>query len=329
MAFLVHPNIHYEHRPDLEPVDRNFEICCIQLKSNRDPTFLFCCYRPPRQDMKQFLDVLRSRLTAVNSSKNTSIFLFGDFNARSCEWLSSDPSTAEGQKLIELFDDYGLSQVVINRPTRFSASGSQKSLLDLVSTNIPYNVLNLRVLPSLSDHCPVIFDIPSHCKCTTAPPTPSLDFRHVNWTSLNDSLWNLPLDTVVVNAPNVNDAWEQWYGLVADTIHQHIPTVLKPTFPKNKPWFCSFHHRLRRRCNRLFAAAKRNGSPASWTAYRFARNQYVSKLRQSKLRFHTTMSQCLRRGQGTYTWWKKAKSLCGISQKKTTISELSCNGTSC
>ena len=79
-----------------------------------------------------------------------------------------------------------------------------------------------------------------------------------------------------------------------------IPLRHIRSFPNNKPWFRSHHHRLRRQCHRLFNAAKRSKTTESWTTYRMARNLYPSKLRKSKIEFYGRMTADLLDMRGTY-----------------------------
>ena len=199
VAFLLHPSISHttKHRPDLQPADPTIEIVCIELEHRPNPTLVFCCYRPPWQPPDQFCSALRTCIQSI-SCPQASIFVIGDFNARLSKWLASDPDTPAGSCMYDTLDDLGLSQLVDQQPTRYSASGKSSSLLDLVITNAPIAVSHLTILPPVSDHCPVVFDVVHNRSAGSTAQISSaqntwLDFAHTDWQAFNNHVWQLPL----------------------------------------------------------------------------------------------------------------------------------------
>ena len=164
VAFLLRPGLAYVRRADLEPANTNLEILCIQLKNGHKDVYIFCCYRSPRQDHSTFLSGLRESISSITDT-TASIIILGDSNARHNEWYRQDPNTAAGRCRVELLDDTGFTQLVRDRPTRFSAAGQSSSLLDLVLCNQPFLIHNLTTLPPVSDHCPVVFDLAIQTRC--------------------------------------------------------------------------------------------------------------------------------------------------------------------
>lgn len=328
VAFLLHPAVQYQSRPDLQPTNPTIEILCLQILSSGGPTYAFACYRSPRTDSKLFLTELRSLITRI-PEPNAHILLLGDFNARLAEWNSTDPNTPEGRALASTLDDLSLTQLIRQQSTRFSACGRKASLLDLAISNKPFLVSNISILPSVSDHCPVIVDILVH---TPRLPNANLcekcyDYSQVDWQALNNYLWSLPLSEIVEQEHNVNEAWELWKHLVECAIECFIPVRQRRFFPKNKPWFTSIHHRLKRKRDRLFAAAKRTGTCEAWAMYRIARNGFKSQLRRAKKQFMIDMSNDLSATKrGSYNWWCKAKRACKITKSIKPIPDLVLNG---
>ena len=106
----------------------------------------------------------------------------------------SDPDTPAGTYIYDILDDLGLSQLVDQQPTRYSESGKRSSLLDLVITNAPIAVSHLTLLPPVSDHCPVVFDV-SHNRSAGSKAQISsaqntwLDFAHTDWQAFNDHVY--------------------------------------------------------------------------------------------------------------------------------------------
>jgi len=323
VAFLISPSTHFTHRPDLEP--QGVEISCIELTKCDCLTFLFSCYRPPNTDPTIFERALHKVVSQVSSiSPHANVILLGDFNARFTGWNATDPSTPAGRLLSGLFDSEGLSQLV-GVPTRYSASGRECSLLDLVVTKQPFKVLNLSVLPTISDHCPIVFDLVTNIsQSSTLPSTTSckLDLSNVNWGQLQSDVWDLPLLSTVVDAPDVDDAWITWKRSVEQVILNSVPYRPSIHRPNTKPWFYAAHHQLRRRRDRLFAAAKRSGTAAAWAAYRLSRNSFTTAIRRSKSEYYMNMSRSLEEGKGSYKWWKKLKSICKIDKPQSSIPDL-------
>ena len=143
---------------------------------------------------------------------------------------------------------------------------------------------------------------------------------------MHTHLWELPLTQAVKDAANVNSAWIAWRDMVAKFIHDAIPQRTVTHHPNNKPWYASYHHRLRRSRDRLFAAAKRANSSSAWTMYRFVRNACTAALRKAKRQYYQRIADRLQDDKGSYKWWKLAKTACGISRPSMTLPDLHQNG---
>ena len=83
-------------------------------------------------------------------SENATIWLAGDFNALGINWsdttLLVDASHVSAHNhLIDIVQDHGLHQLV-TFPTRGT------NILDLFLTNDPSTVINIEILPGISDH---------------------------------------------------------------------------------------------------------------------------------------------------------------------------------
>ena len=176
---------------DLSPSSSEFEILCLQLLSCDRPTYVFLCYRPPHQDVHAFTNQLR-HLTSLITEKSAHIILIGDFNARLSQWSASDPNTREGWAMQNCFDDLSMSQLVLNHPTWYSPCGGNS--LDLVASNLPDQIVDLRILPNISDHSPVMFGLQTR-RITSNTSTTELhwNFSKTKWQELREYLWSLPL----------------------------------------------------------------------------------------------------------------------------------------
>jgi len=126
----------------------------------------------------------------------------------------------------------------------------------------------------------------------------------------------------VLDAGNVDAAWNSWKHLVEQQILQTIPYHYKTYKPHSKPWFTAMHHKLRRRRDRLFVTAKRSGAVEAWAAYRIARNALTEAIRRTKRDFFRKVSANLEDGRGSYHWWRSIKSICNLGKPKPTIPDL-------
>ena len=99
-------------------------------------------------------------------------FLVGDFNAKHSSWNEKNENDSAGRRLADLFTDFSLTQLV-TKPTRFSSTGENSNVLDLISTNCPEKIAEVTVTSPVSDHCCVLSEI------LLAPPRCSKRVMHV------------------------------------------------------------------------------------------------------------------------------------------------------
>jgi len=301
VSLLLRSSVKFIVHNELTPTDPSFEILCIELLKCTCPTFLFLCYRPPNQNVASFTNELQRILHKISPTAH--IILMGDFNARLTAWNASDPDTREGR------------------------TGRTSSLLDLIATNQPHLLTNFSVLSTISDHCPVLADLRIQPLPPTTAPQTFFDYKRTNWHDLNDHLYDKGLSKLIDDAPDVDTAWEIWNTTVVNAISHYVPQSTRKSFPGNKPWFQSVHHKLRRRRDRLFASAKRSNCPVAWTAYRLTRNAFVNALRKAKRDYYHQFSDRLS-GRGTYKWWRKVKTACNLDRPPSLIPDLVQNGIS-
>jgi len=116
------------------------------------PIYTCSFYRPPNTDITPLLQ--------LNSSSPPNIVIAGDFNLPSINWSDNGatilPSPSYGRELnslcLELMDDCSLEQLVY-QPTR------QENILDIVLTTDPDMISDIDIVPGISDHEVICFDI--------------------------------------------------------------------------------------------------------------------------------------------------------------------------
>ena len=125
-------------------------------------------------------------------------------------------------------------------PTRIT--DESQSILDLVITNNPDNILNLHVVNPLdmqfsSDHLLVLFDFIWKPK---RPPKQSrfvYSYKKADFDALRDTLDATPFLCALDNE-NVDGDWQCWHGLFIACVEQHVPKI-KIRDINSPPWIDS------------------------------------------------------------------------------------------
>jgi len=96
------------------PDDALFDICCVDMPNDNFRYRLVCVYRPPgvslcnQADAKLLISGLSSLL-----SPSYIFFVAGDLNLPHINWnTSTSPIDGVHNLLLDLFEDYGLSQII-------------------------------------------------------------------------------------------------------------------------------------------------------------------------------------------------------------------------
>eukprot|EP00117_Sycon_ciliatum_P042002 scpid30462/ scgid30624/ Probable RNA-directed DNA polymerase from transposon BS; Reverse transcriptase len=320
---------HFQRRTDLECKLEHICVEFIESQNSRKNTF-HMFYRPPHRSSAEkhdFFVSFQSTIANALSASGTTVIL-GDFNAKLRQWNATDVDTAEGKQLAGLLDDLALQQIVRNTATRYSATGSQSSLLDLVITDAEHRISDLEVLDPLSDHCPIIFKYLSG-KHTPKHPPPRFvpDYANTDFQSLRQKLSSLPLRECMLGASTIESAWWAWESCITQAIASCLAyRRVSSRRQQTKPWFTPHLHHLHRQKQRLFRAAKRHQTVAYWLTYKAQRNAYQNQLRNAKTLYFKRLSENIHDEQDAHLWWKKAKTLANISCKKDKVPDLTCEG---
>lgn len=271
------------------------------------------CYRPPRQNMQEFLDLLESVLSSVRSGE---ICVTGDFNAKHFEWCPCQFTDPDGIALKHLTDGLALHQV-ITRPT-YNVDAANPALLDLIFVSKPSSVVSTTVLPPVSDHCPVI----AHLSIRKAPPLKS--FTKISWSydTANEDLLKQSMSSCDwASLPVMNSldaAVSAWQRMFLDACSVAIPKRRCSVYPSSKPWFSSYLRYLARCRDRLFHRSRGYGTVSRVVvAYRKVRNLFVSELRAAQKRYYRDLGcQLTSPGMTPRRWWSLAKRACGWSSPR-------------
>lgn len=270
------------------PVDipSKLEILWVCITSPSSKHLLGVCYRPP-DSPQSFVSDLHDNLTEAKAKfPKASICLLGDFNFPEIDWPSLSSRTRDGTNFVQLTLDFSLVQLV-EKPTR----GNNK--LDLVFSSVPDNISPISYSDGFSDHELLNFTI-SMPSCARAQTHKRIfDYNRADYNAINIGLQSF-CDTYLptFSQRSANDNWVLFKNSLLELVHRHIPLLTLRT-NASKPWFNRMLHALKNKKKRLFKAAKRLGTPASWQKHKTAEKTYCSAIRKAKLKYYSHDLQSL------------------------------------
>ena len=182
---------------------------------------------------------------------------------------------AISHKMLDIMDDFSLTQIQ-RQPTR------GVNILDLICTTHPDRIAASYVVPGMSDHEAVIFDINIKATMVPTPPRKVYLFNRADFQNLSGNLEVL-YESFIASDPaskSVQDNWSQFKHDFFCVIKEFIPQKIL----KNKrslPWCNSKIKRLIRQKQRRHKTARRTGSDFDWRRFREIRKRIHAELRQS------------------------------------------------
>ncbi len=182
-------------------VRKGVEMVAVEVEIN-NTKFVFCnYYRVGTLGIDNHSNFVDSIRPFFQSKRPKKIFIIGDFNLSSVNWLANSDhdhtSVNPTEKLfLDSFNEFGLSQSIIT-PTH-----NKNKTLDILLSNHSQLISNLSVLSQESicnsDHYPILFDIKTNVKLIRGPKRKIYNFKRANWDALNHDLrhtnWNALLD---------------------------------------------------------------------------------------------------------------------------------------
>jgi hypothetical protein len=198
VAFFIKNTLSYSERNDLIPDFGNLEITCIEISKRFCASFIVSSwYRPPNSELELF-DNLELFLFKCDL-ENKELILVGDMN---CDF-SKMPSDPHSHRLHAVFVFY-VSVFTISWWT------NEGSLIDLISTNRPENILRSGVIHlGISDHS-LIFAVRKFKLLKFSPTTCEVcNFKHFSVDDFRSDLLQVPWD-MIVTLYNPNACWILW-----------------------------------------------------------------------------------------------------------------------
>lgn len=205
-------------------LETDCEVLWCKLNTKGSKTLQIGAYYRPHEDDEDSLNELETSLQRIGS-RNENVILGGDLNFPSWDWKNKriKPNCncpALYYKLSDMFDDHGMAQMV-EEPTRGN------NTLDLFTTTSPSKVINVQVVPGISDHeCPLMEVDTSPIRRTQKPRNIKL-YKKAKWDSFSlDLIGTVKLLQQMEATHSVEEMWSTFKTAITDGIQRHIPTKL-------------------------------------------------------------------------------------------------------
>lgn len=274
----VKKDILITHREDL---DTDCEIiwtqCQIKNKTSKS-VFFASFYRPNKNDINS-LEELDSSLFKLGDRLNSNnIIVAGDFNTPDLKWddLETTNCSSNSERFLEIIDEHGLTQLV-KEPTR------ENNIIDLVLTNNDNIINNVKVVPGISDHGMVLFEVQLACR-TKKPVKRKIYLRKkANTTRITNELQDFIKDfgESVSETESIDTKWNMFQQRITEIMDSCIPHKFT-TSRHNLPWFDRNLRRQTRKKQKLYNKAKKTGRQTDWNKFKVARKQLNKNLNMSR-----------------------------------------------
>ena len=150
--------------------------------------------------------------------KNATIWLAGDFNAPGINW--SDMTLFENANhvsthncLIDIVQDHGLHQLRV------------LIFLDFFLTNDPSSVVDIEILPGISDHEVISVVTNLVPRILTQSKHKIYLYNKAKWESIRRELDQMA--TPLLSCNNVNDIWESFNNCCLSLWDKYIPSKIR------------------------------------------------------------------------------------------------------
>ena len=281
------------------------EMLWCEIVSGVKSIFICLFYRPHTTGVEhiQHLEESFNILQKKYPKGNYDLLLTGDFNLPMIEW-SQEYLNRGNNVIAESF----LTFVHINNltqhvflPTRY---GLSDNILDLVFSRDPNLIENVNVIPGLSDHEIVSFDIKINSSNVKLEKKTVYNFNNENINELREAIRTSNFSELVENGANINEAWEKWkyhLTLLMDTIipKKHVKLNLK------HPWLNNHLKKMYKKQKSLHKIYVKKKAESARRKLQSFRKLLRSKLQISESRYVKHLS--LNMDNGKRRFWKFVK----------------------
>jgi hypothetical protein len=235
------------------PCDQTYDFnqyCKFKIVSGSDVVYFYLIYRPPSSgpDSKGRLCEL-FRLAEKNS-----VFI-GDFNLPDINWATGVADSNASRELMEAATEAGFQQL-IDFPTH-----RRGNVLDLIITNIPERLVNIREEPSVgrSDHVTIM----SELVMSTASKTriKVKNWSKADWDGLKNGIKNTVWPTTS-DGTTADEAWQWLRTRLAELTDEFVPE--KEFRERRSDWMTVEILQLIRKKRRMWKRARQGQNVAEY-----------------------------------------------------------------
>ena len=275
VGFYIKDDSNYKMRHDLTTFNQWIESIFIELNMDNTKNIIVgTIYRPPKQDIKHFLENLEL-LTSKIAKENKSCYLLGDFNL---DLIKADSNDLTNQFLDILFSSGFIP--LITKPTRVTSHSA--TLIDNIFTNIldDSQSVNGLLCTEIADHIP-IFHIR---KLNLEKNKPAKSFnRVINNKNMDNFVSIISKHSWSISNLSPNDAYNQFYSQLIEVYDKCFP-IKKNNKQKciDKPWITAGFKKSIKQKNKLYKKFVKSPTVANERKFKAHRNKLNSLLRLAK-----------------------------------------------
>ena len=301
VAMYLKDSIFHKRRSDLEI--RDLESLWVQVEVSGKKMLINGSYRPPSSS-RNYWDLIDVSFSNGIDTGIDNIFILGDFN--------NDCLNKHNNEILDICNQYNLTQL-IEEPTHYTETSS--TLLDLAIVKNVNSIVSACVgdpfIPDLIRyHCPIVISVdfkkPQICKFKRR----IWKYDDGDYELYRNLLEEYDWDNLLADG-EVDDNAEKITKQIIDIASQSIPNKLATIRPAEPDCMHNEIRKLIRQRKRLHRKAKLSNTTENWTKFRQKRNEVVSAIRKSKVKYYEKISDQLKQNKGAKTWWRTAKKAMG------------------
>lgn len=305
VAVYIKEGIDYIRREDLE--NNNVEGIWLEIIVKHSKSFIVgIIYRPPissKHISKNFDETLLNTVSNINK-ENKELLILGDFN---CNYLDKKHCT----DLKEQLKLNGLIQV-ITEATR--TTGTSQSLIDLLFSNKPEYLTEIKVIPSaVSDHDIIGCNRKTNNLKLQPETITCRDYKNYDPSTIKQELSNETWD-FVYNNKDPNIAWLNLKAFLQNVFNTHAPNVEKRVKGKTTPWITDEIKREMNQRDSLLRKFRKSRKETDHEKFKRQRNRVNNLVRKAKSQYHqNTLNEAARNPD---KFWKTLKSIFPVKTKQ-------------
>ena len=224
-GFLIHNNINYERKRNLEEQNTNLVIIDLNGEINYRVINIYRSFAPERNatPTENFLNQLRIIKNAFTDSPSRTHIILGDFNLDFNKiHVNSYPFSHLFDQLLATFDPLGLHQLInFETWSRFVNGVKRFSIIDHIYTNHPELFSNITsTLTDVGDHRLISCNIMA--RKIADRTILKRDWRRYSKDILVNKLQNVNFN---LNSNNVQEAWNHFENVIINVIDDIVPIV--------------------------------------------------------------------------------------------------------